>query len=179
MFDEVKDSGVRHENELGGNRDSEEGKFDYTFLPFIEFYRAMPFPTTERDELVKNAYDIYDNGLSEDRAKSYMKKISYIVCIKSETHSPSALASFGGEALSRLTKHYENGAKKYKRDNWKKLSTPSDIERLTRSMVRHAIMFALDYDDEDHLMASLWNMLTLLWHKNHGGSDENKQGTVQ
>jgi len=66
-------------------------------------------------------------------------------------------------ALNRITQHYVNGVKKYKRDNWKKLSTPEDIERYKQSMFRHLIQYLEGQDNEDHLAALVWNAMALLY----------------
>jgi hypothetical protein len=66
-------------------------------------------------------------------------------------------------ALNRITQHYVNGMKKYKRDNWKKLSTPEDIERYKQSMFRHLIQYLEGQDNEDHLAAVVWNAMALLY----------------
>jgi len=66
-------------------------------------------------------------------------------------------------ALNRITQHYVNGLKKYGRDNWKKLSTPDDIERYKQSMFRHLIQYLEGQDNEDHLAAVVWNAMALLY----------------
>ena len=66
-------------------------------------------------------------------------------------------------ALNRITQHYVNGLKKYGRDNWKKLSTPEDIERYKQSMFRHLIQYLEGQDNEDHLAAIVWNAMSLLY----------------
>ncbi len=57
--------------------------------------------------------------------------------------------------LRRLAKHFENGAKKYGRWNWK-LGQP--LSRYIDSMIRHTWAVQEGLDDEDHEAAVLWNM---------------------
>jgi len=62
-------------------------------------------------------------------------------------------------AIIRLARHFENGAKKYGDDNWRK-GIP--LRRYLDSMMRHAFKFAGGLDDEDHLGAIIWNACCLL-----------------
>lgn len=62
-------------------------------------------------------------------------------------------------AIFRLAKHFENGAKKYGDNNWRK-GIP--LKRYLDSMLRHAFKFAGGMDDEDHLSAIIWNACCLL-----------------
>lgn len=62
-------------------------------------------------------------------------------------------------AIARLAKHFENGAKKYGVDNWKK-GIP--IRRYTDSMIRHCFKFLGGAEDEDHLAAIAWNALCII-----------------
>jgi hypothetical protein len=62
-------------------------------------------------------------------------------------------------AITRLAKHFENGAKRYGDDNWRK-GIP--LRRYLDSMLRHAFKFTGGADGEDHLAACAWNALCLL-----------------
>jgi len=67
------------------------------------------------------------------------------------------------ESLKRVAMHYTEGLKKYKKDNWKGLSTPEDIDRLRDSAYRHMLAYFEGKNDEDHASACVWNMLTLIY----------------
>lgn len=59
-------------------------------------------------------------------------------------------------AVLRLSKHYENGAKKYKRYNYLKgIPVSSFID----SAMRHLAKYQCGCDDEDHLSAAVFNIL--------------------
>ncbi len=103
MYKEVKDSGERYENELGGNRDTSEGKVDYTLIPV--------------------------------------------------------------EGLKRLANHYQNGLKKYGRDNWKKLVIEDDMQRFKQSALRHMYAWIEGEDDEDHAFAVVFNIFSYEYNK--------------
>lgn len=59
-------------------------------------------------------------------------------------------------AISRLAKHYENGAAKYGDRNWE-LGQP--LTRYIDSALRHIFKYMDGYRDEDHLIAAVWNLL--------------------
>lgn len=61
-------------------------------------------------------------------------------------------------AILRLARHFENGAKKYGDDNWRK-GIP--LRRYLDSMMRHAFKFLAGSQDEDHLAAVIWNACCL------------------
>lgn len=66
------------------------------------------------------------------------------------------MASIPWEAILRLSKHYENGAKKYERWNYRKgINLSSYID----SACRHLAKYQCGCDDEDHLAAAAFNVL--------------------
>lgn len=62
-------------------------------------------------------------------------------------------------ALRRLAVHYQNGAKKYAKNNWRK---GQPISRFYDSAQRHLWSFAEGKTDEDHLAAVLWNVVAII-----------------
>lgn len=62
--------------------------------------------------------------------------------------------------LIRLAKHYENGAKKYEERNWEK-GIPA--HSFADSAMRHLVKYMDGWDDEDHLIAAIWNLCGLAW----------------
>ena len=62
-------------------------------------------------------------------------------------------------ALTRLARHYENGAKKYGDRNWEK---GQPLARYLDSMIRHAYKFLGGSREEDHLAAVAWNALAYI-----------------
>lgn len=63
-------------------------------------------------------------------------------------------------ALLRLARHYENGCKKYGDRNWEK-GIPG--HSFADSAMRHLMKYMDGQDDEDHLIAAVWNLLGLAW----------------
>ena len=69
------------------------------------------------------------------------------------------MASLPPDALLRLSKHLENGAKKYGRWNYLRgIPVSSFID----SALRHLCEYLAGYDDEDHLGAAAFNVLGAL-----------------
>jgi Domain of unknown function (DUF5664) len=66
--------------------------------------------------------------------------------------------------LTRLAKHFENGATKYGDRNWEK---GQPLSRYLDSALRHLMAVQEGREDEDHLAAAAWNvqalMVTLEW----------------
>lgn len=59
-------------------------------------------------------------------------------------------------AIIRLSKHFEEGAKKYGERNWEK-GIP--INSFIDSAMRHTLKYMAGQDDEDHLVAAAWNLI--------------------
>lgn len=62
--------------------------------------------------------------------------------------------------LMRLAKHYENGCLKYGDRNWEK-GIP--CHSFADSGMRHLVKYLDGWDDEDHLIAAIWNLCGLAW----------------
>ena len=73
------------------------------------------------------------------------------------------MASIPWEAILRLSKHYENGAEKYERWNFRKgIPVSSFID----SACRHLAKYQCGCDDEDHLSAAAFNILGAMLMEN-------------
>ena len=68
------------------------------------------------------------------------------------------------EAILRLTRWYEWGAKKYGDHNWEK---GMPIARYLDAALRHAFKYMAGAGDEDHLSAAVWNLLCIMYHEHH------------
>jgi len=72
------------------------------------------------------------------------------------------------EALERVATHYENGARKYDRDNWRK-GIPAS--RCLASAFRHLFQWMLGDWTEDHLSAVVFNVLCIITWEQTGRTD--------
>lgn len=73
------------------------------------------------------------------------------------------MVSIPWEAILRLSKHYEAGAKKYKRWNYR-MGIP--VSSFIDSACRHLAKYQCGYDDEDHLAAAAFNILGAMLMEN-------------
>lgn len=73
------------------------------------------------------------------------------------------MASIPWESILRLSRHYENGSKKYNRWNYRKgIPVSSFID----SACRHLAKYQCGEDDEDHLSAAAFNILGAMLMEN-------------
>lgn len=72
------------------------------------------------------------------------------------------------EALERVAIHYENGARKYDRDNWRK-GIPAS--RCLASAFRHLFQWMMGNREEDHLSAVVFNVFCILTWEQLGRTD--------
>ena len=72
-------------------------------------------------------------------------------------------------ALTRLAKHYENGAKKYDDHNWRK---GMPYSRYIDSLLRHVIAFLERDESEDHPAAIAWNAFSIMHHQELNESEK-------
>ena len=62
--------------------------------------------------------------------------------------------------LMRLARLYEKGAIKYEERNWEK-GIPA--HSFADSAMRHLVKYLDGWNDEDHLIAAIWNLMGLAW----------------
>ena len=63
-------------------------------------------------------------------------------------------------AILRLARHYEAGADKYEARNWEK-GLPVSV--MIDSAMRHLLKYMDGQTDEDHLVATAWNIMGAMW----------------
>lgn len=139
----IKDSGNRTEFETGAVRDIQEGKGRCDLLPLRHLAECMEYSDTVMHYL--GAY----------QRTGQTCYIRFAVRDFIDKH-------YDGEedAFLELSIHYEEGAKKYEPNNWKKgINTSCYLS----SGVRHYLKCKRGDNDERHDRAFLWNMMGLLW----------------
>lgn len=65
-------------------------------------------------------------------------------------------------SILRVSRHYELGGAKYGFGNWEK-GIPNS--RYVDAAIRHLFKYLAGCNDEDHLSASVWNILCLMWNE--------------
>lgn len=135
----IKDSGERREFATGAVRDIQEGKGRCDLLPMrvVAYYlhnrtlnAIADFKETGKPSFLNEAIDFSD--CFEDRLT----------------------------AVLEVSKHFEEGAKKYGEYNWQKgIPTHCYID----SAVRHYLKYLRGDTDEPHDRAFVWNILCCIW----------------
>ena len=137
----IKDSGERRKFATGAVRDMAEGKGRCDIMPWSAIN-----PIINYDTFIAMVDCYMDTGdyTSLQRAGEWL-----ISLFPTRYH-----------AMLELSKHFENGLKKYGLDNWKK---GIDSSSYCDSMLRHYLKYKAGFDDEPHLTAALWNCVCCLW----------------
>lgn len=139
----IKDSGDRTEFETGAVRDCAEGKGRCDLVPIEAFY-----------DLVRGNDEIFRQlGCFQEKKDSYILELIFNEFVTTYFKS-------NYDAFLELAIHFEEGAKKYSDNNWKK-GIP--LDRYLDSAVRHYCKFKRGDTDERHDRAFLWNILCCYW----------------
>jgi hypothetical protein len=162
MFTKVVDSGKRQEFNTGSVRDTAEGKG----MPHLIGGEALAMSVLHRGFESEKLTDLFYhlckyNHLYTEGEESWTPlynlidlTLNYIISVDCE--------GIAG-ALNRLAIHYENGAKKYSKNNWRK---GQPVSRYYDSAFRHMCKEIDGCKDEDHAAALLWNLIGMLQTKN-------------
>ena len=148
----IKDSGNRTEFATGAVRDIQEGKGRCDLLPLDVVAELLASPGSGYSVAVI------------DGIRKFMS-LGYSIFLK------EALRSFVIEnkwdyptMLLELSKHFEEGAKKYGEYNWQK-GIP--ISRYIDSAIRHYLKWLRGDTDEAHDRAFCWNIVCAIWTCKH------------
>jgi len=158
-FSKVQDSGKRQSFDTGSVRDTAEGKGTPHLIAGLGLVLAKRIKSREvllTADLIEGTLfkfsDLWQEehiGCSED-------------CISKAINLTISLFSSYGEAMRRLAQHYENGAKKYDKNNWRK---GQPVSRYFDSAMRHLWDYMDKKEDEDHMSALLWNLIAIVQTK--------------
>lgn len=159
----IKDSGERQEFTSGGVRDISDGKGKCSLLPLKEVY-----------ELTEYEYNRFENNYL-----GYVSPLRMIYAyIESAKAHPfgvgdegliyEALCAFAKRERAwdmptlviEVSKHFEEGAKKYSPNNWR-MGLPASC--YLDSGIRHYLKWKRGDDDENHDRAFVWNMMCMIW----------------
>lgn len=162
---ELKDSGARREFESGAVRDSADGRGRCDLLPLDivgELLNGYSIDDENPDELHSIEGDVHEilKSINEfiriGNTQDIYNAIGYFIEISEFKTIP--------KAILEVSKHYEDGARKYAERNWEK-GIPCHC--YVDSGVRHLLKWLDGWDDEPHDRAFIWNMLGLLWTVKH------------
>lgn len=141
----IKDSGERREFETGAVRDIQEGKGRCDLLPLDVVGKLL------EDGIIKSIESFVDSG--DERV------LGCTLSLFNENLGCDKYTFF-----LEVSKHFEEGAKKYGEYNWQKgIPTHCYID----SAVRHYLKYLRGDTDEPHDRAFVWNILCCIWTCKH------------
>lgn len=142
----ILDSGERREFDSGAVRDIAEGKGRCDLLPLDVIARMFDFGGKDCSPLTFISIYIYTGD------ETYLYRA---ICNFCRTEGIDKITM-----LLEVSKHYEEGAKKYAERNWEK-GIP--LHCYIDSGVRHYLKHMRGDTDERHDRAFVWNMLCAIW----------------
>ena len=135
----ILDSGERRQFESGAVRDIQEGKGRCDLMPLDVVGGILNNPTL-----------IYINRFTNTGDFTWLKDAMTSSGIFHDMHT----------MFLELSKHFEEGAKKYGENNWQKgIPTHCYID----SAVRHYLKYLRGDKDEPHDRAFIWNLVCCIW----------------
>lgn len=144
---ELKDSGNRREFESGAVRDMQEGKGRCDLLP-LEVFIEEGYFSPAIEYIIEAICSFKNTGKYNYLHLALIKFIN-------EYYSGDYYTT-----LLELAKHYEDGARKYGDENWKK-GIPVNV--YIDSAIRHLLKYLRGDKDEPHNRAFVWNVLCCIW----------------
>lgn len=177
----VIDNGGEHEySETGSARELVKGKGRYDLISPVALMRIFNYIPPERpdgvidrhplDNVMKHLleYRIGDPAIDHLAAAVYYIN-QYIVAMCQRVVDTEPTMYFDNRlsplVMKRLAERYELGAAKYEDRNWEKGFSSS---RCLDSALRHLNKFLLSYTDEDHIIASMWNIMAIMHYESCG-----------
>lgn len=157
----IQDSGERQTFKTGAVRDISEGKGRCDYLPLMT---------------VKHILDEYGKWsrleIKQGKPLSVLELVQGYLVTSETWYLTWAFCCFVDEAFDKdihgaiieLSKHYEDGAKKYEPHNWKR-GIP--MHCYIDSAVRHYMKHLRGDKDEPHNRAVIWNLVGAIWTTNN------------
>lgn len=152
---ELKDSGNRRKFGTGAVRDIQEGKGRCDLMPLDvigRFYCTCDYISHDRPT------DIFE-CLDEFKVTGHTAHLYKAIWKFIEDVYPDPETAF-----LELSKHFEDGAKKYGDNNWQK-GIP--VSAYMDSGPRHYLKWLRGDDDEPHDRAFMWNIVCCIWTMEH------------
>jgi len=140
----ILDSGERKTFDTGAVRDIQEGKGRCDLLPL---------------DILSKRFE-GDEYMLIDRLKRFMedRDVTHLYIVLNLYRCLSKQDEY--TAWLELAKHFEEGAKKYDENNWKK-GIP--VKNYIDSAVRHFLKWRRGDSDENHSIAFMWNIVCCIW----------------
>lgn len=146
---EILDSGERFEFETGAVRDMQEGKGRLDLVPLdIAIDIMAGYDTADALHWINEFVITGDEGVLLILIELFAKVRGWDM--------PTLLIE--------VSKHFEDGAKKYQIDNWKK---GINARSFVNSSIRHYLKWLRGDEDEPHDRAFVWNLMACIWTCKH------------
>lgn len=153
----ILDSGDRTEFETGAVRDMREGKGRCDLLPLdviSDYFYYMSRGEAKTQEFkLQRVFGHISNFMDEGEIDNLFRAINAAEPFR-DTY----------DMLLEVAKHFEEGAKKYGDNNWRK-GIP--VRCYIDSAVRHYLKYLRGDKDEPHDRAFCWNILCAIWTCKH------------
>ena len=146
----ILDSGNRREFDTGAVRDIEEGKGRCDLMPLDVASRMFVKETEELDFVLYHLGSFLEHG--GDCVPPLYTALDWFI--------ERAYSNNLYTALLEVSKHFEEGAKKYGENNWQK-GIP--VNCYIDSAVRHYLKWLRGDKDEPHDRAFVWNIMCCIW----------------
>jgi hypothetical protein len=143
----IKDSGTRRNFDTGAVRDIQEGKGRPTLMP-LKVVSKLLESLTEKDLVISELAMFVEHGMTTNLYHALTAFAAVAYGYSTET------------MLLEVSKHFEEGAKKYGDNNWQK-GIPVDC--YLDSAIRHYLKFKRGDTDEPHDRAFVWNIMCCIW----------------
>lgn len=143
----ILDSGSRTEFSTGAVRDIQEGKGRPTLMP-LRVVATLINDKIGHDAIICSISDFMEN---HDTADLYRALVYFCT------------AAYEGSAetmILEVSKHFEEGAKKYGENNWQ---NGLPVNCYLDSAIRHYLKYRRGDTDEPHDRAFVWNIMCCIW----------------
>ena len=142
----ILDSGNRTQFESGAVRDMREGKGRFDLVPL-----EVASEVLNNNPILRDISNFLNSDDEQNTEWLYAALLNF------------AEATYGGQRetmLLEVAKHFEEGAKKYGPDNWRK-SIP--VWCYIDSATRHYLKWLRGDKDEYHCRSFVWNLMCCIW----------------
>lgn len=150
----IQDSGDRTEFESGAVRDMHEGKGRCDLLPLDVAVDLL----SEEDCSILIPIAQYENHAMTSSGSELLEALEKFICAHEEWNGDPYTA------LLEIAIHFEEGAKKYGDNNWRK-GIPVNV--YLDSAIRHYLKYRRGDYDEPHDRAFCWNLMCAVWTIRH------------
>ncbi len=155
----IKDSGERRQFDTGAVRDIQEGKGRCDLMP-LEVVSAMM-----STEVLSSISSFQKTRLTRFLYLALEKfAIARYAVGKNDTLTYTKIYC---DMFLEVSKHFEDGAKKYGENNWQK-GIP--VHCYIDSAIRHYLKYLRGDQDEPHDRAFVWNIMCCIWEVDFHGS---------